>query len=65
MIQQIGDAISLLRENGKMAIVLVEQNADFAFNLADEFVLMNRGRVTRCISKPDYSKLGLIDDLAL
>tara|TARA_R110002051_G_scaffold70936_4_gene127865 strand:- start:5388 stop:6083 length:696 start_codon:yes stop_codon:yes gene_type:complete len=65
VIQQIGDAISLLRENGKMAIVLVEQNADFAFNLADEFVLMNRGRVTRCISKPDYSKQGLIDDLAL
>jgi urea transport system ATP-binding protein len=65
VIQQIGDAISVLRDSDKMAIVLVEQNADFAFNLADEFVLMNRGRVTRQVAKPDYSKEALIKDLAL
>ncbi len=65
VIQQIGDAISLLRNDAKMAIVLVEQNADFAFNLADRFVLMKRGTVKRHVSKSDYSKGGLIDDLAI
>lgn len=65
VIQQIGDAISMLRDGGKMAIVLVEQNADFAFNLADDFVLMNRGRVTRQAPKASYSKQDLIADLAI
>jgi urea transport system ATP-binding protein len=65
VIQQIGDAISLLRNDAKMAIVLVEQNADFTFNLADNFVLMKRGMVARHVSKRDYSKDGLIADLAI
>ncbi|MDG1377929.1 MAG: urea ABC transporter ATP-binding subunit UrtE [Yoonia sp.] len=65
VIQQIGDAISMLRTQGEIAIVLVEQNADFAFNLADEFVLMSRGRVTRKVAKKDYTKAALISDLAI
>lgn len=46
IIQQIGRVIQYLRDQGKMAIVLVEQYFDFAYDLADEFVVMERGSVT-------------------
>ncbi|SPF78236.1 urea ABC transporter ATP-binding subunit UrtE [Pseudoprimorskyibacter insulae] len=46
IIQQIGRVIETLREEGEIAIVLVEQYFDFAFGLADRFVVMNRGAVT-------------------
>jgi urea transport system ATP-binding protein len=65
VIQQIGQAILTLRDKGDMAIVLVEQNADFAFTFADTFVLMKRGRVTRSVAKADYLKEELLADLAI
>lgn len=65
VIQQIGDTLRLLREKGDMAIILVEQNADFAFGLGDSFVVMEGGRVKRRSDKADYSKAMLLDDLAL
>lgn len=65
VIQQIGDALELLRGKGDMAIVLVEQNADFAFRLGDRFVVIEAGRVKRAAPKADYSKQALVDDLAL
>jgi urea transport system ATP-binding protein len=65
VIDQIGDALRLLRTQGQMAIVLVEQNADFAYALGDAFVLMEGGRVKRRVSKADYAKQSLMDDLAL
>ena len=37
--------IELLRDRGEMAIVLVEQYLEFAAELADEFVILERGRV--------------------
>lgn len=46
IIQQIGRVIALLRDRGEMAIVLVEQYFDFAFDLADEIVVLRRGEVT-------------------
>ncbi len=46
IIQQIGKVIEYLREQGTMAIVLVEQYFDFAFGLADQFVVLERGAVT-------------------
>lgn len=46
IIQQIGRVISYLRDQGKMAIVLVEQYFDFAYELADDFVVLERGTVT-------------------
>ncbi|MGX0903345.1 urea transport system ATP-binding protein [Roseovarius sp. MBR-79] len=45
IIQQIGDVIRLLRDEGEIAIVLVEQYFDFAYGLADEIVVLNRGEV--------------------
>ena len=45
IIKDIGRAIRYLREEGKMAIVLVEQYFDFARALADRYAVMERGEV--------------------
>ena len=45
IIKDIGNVIKLLRDRGNMAIVLVEQYLDFAKELADEFFILERGRV--------------------
>ena len=45
IIKDIGRAIIYLREQGKMAILLVEQYFDFARELADTFAVMERGEV--------------------
>ncbi len=65
VIQQIGDALRLLRTQGEMAIVLVEQNADFAHALGDAFVVMEGGRIKRTAIREDYAKADLVADLAL
>ncbi len=45
IIKDIGRAIRYLRQQGRMAIVLVEQYFDFACELADRYTVMDRGRV--------------------
>jgi urea transport system ATP-binding protein len=45
IIKDIGRAIDYLRGKGDMAIVLVEQYFDFARDLADDFIVMDRGAV--------------------
>ena len=45
IIKDIGRAISYLRHRGDMAIVLVEQYFEFARELADTFILLERGEV--------------------
>ena len=45
IIKDIGRAITFLRNRGDMAIVLVEQYFEFARELADRFVLLERGEV--------------------
>ncbi len=45
IIDQIGDAIRMLREEGEMAILLVEQYLDFCKELGDDFAILERGRV--------------------
>jgi urea transport system ATP-binding protein len=45
IIKDIGRAIRYLRDKGTMAIVLVEQYFDFAQELADRFIVMERGEV--------------------
>ncbi len=46
IIKDIGRTISYLRNKGDMAIVLVEQYLDFAKELADRWLVMDRGEVT-------------------
>ncbi|MBV1704062.1 MAG: urea ABC transporter ATP-binding subunit UrtE, partial [Hyphomicrobiales bacterium] len=43
IIKDIGRAIAHLRRRGGMAIVLIEQYVDFARDLADSFVVLDRG----------------------
>ena len=45
VIQDIGRVITYLKEKGEMAIVLVEQYFDFAYDLGDAFYVLNRGAV--------------------
>jgi urea transport system ATP-binding protein len=44
IIKDIERVISLLRDRGGMAIVLVEQYFEFAKRLADSFIILNRGK---------------------
>ncbi len=45
IIQQIGEVIRHLRTTSGMAIILVEQYFDFAYELADRFIALRRGEV--------------------
>ncbi len=56
IIQQIGRVISLLRDEGKMAIVLVEQYFEFAYGLADRFTVLKRGSVVMAGDKATLTK---------
>lgn len=53
IIKQIGEVIKYLRSKGDMAIILVEQFFDFAFDLGDHFVALERGRVIHDATKAD------------
>lgn len=56
IIQDIGRAISYLRDTGDMAIVLVEQYFEFARDLADRFTVMDRGEVVLAGEKADMNE---------
>ncbi len=45
IIDQIGEAIKLLRSEGQMSILLVEQYLDFCKELGDNFAILERGAV--------------------
>lgn len=58
IIDQIGDTLKVLKSDGTLAILLVEQYVDFCREIADRFYAMDRGAVT--ISGPISS---LTDDV--
>jgi urea transport system ATP-binding protein len=58
IIDQIGDAIKMLRDEGEMAILLVEQYLDFCKELGDDFAILERGRVAA-----EGPMTGLTDEL--
>ncbi len=60
IIQQIGRVIEYLRDQGSMAIVLVEQYFAFAYGLADSFYVLNRGAVSLSGAKSDISEDALM-----
>ena len=64
IIAQIGRVIASLRDRGDMAIVLVEQYFDFAFDLGDGFALMERGRVVMSGAQGAISRKALHGRLA-
>ena len=65
IIQMIGRTIDILRSRGDIAIVLVEQNFDFAFKNADHFHIMQRGQITKSIPKVSADRATLLDALMI
>lgn len=65
IIQQIGDVIRILCEKGDMAIVLVEQFFDFAYDLGDDFVVMQRGEVALSKRAADLSREELYESVSV
>ena len=59
IITQIGEVISHLKLQQKMAIILVEQYFDFAFGLADQIYAMTRGEIVYEGRKSKISKAKL------
>lgn len=65
IIQQIGRVISLLRERGDMAILLVEQFFDFAYDLGDQIYVLKRGAVDLQGRKSEISRDDLLKAVAI
>lgn len=65
IIQQIGNVIKSLRDRGDMAIVLVEQYFDFAFDLADRVVVLQRGAVVHSGAKTDIPRETLLSKVSV
>ncbi|PJE36951.1 urea ABC transporter ATP-binding subunit UrtE [Pseudooceanicola lipolyticus] len=61
IIQQIGRVIRYLRDKGDIAIILVEQYFDFAYENADRFVVLRRGAVMKSGSHDDLSRAELLE----
>ena len=65
IIKQIGTVIELLRDEGEIAIVLVEQYFDFAYGLADRFCVLNRGRVVLSAKAADVTRQDIFAQVAI
>ena len=65
IIKDIGRAISYLRGLKQMAIVLVEQYLDFASELGDHFVVMDRGAIVYSCDRAGMEESALKRALAI
>ncbi|MCF3934726.1 urea ABC transporter ATP-binding subunit UrtE [Acuticoccus sp. M5D2P5] len=65
IIKQIGEVIKYLRDQRTMAIVLVEQYFQFAYDLADEFVVLERGAVTLTGDKSAITEERLLEAVSV
>ena len=65
IIAQIGRVIAGLRDKGSMAIVLVEQRFDFAWDLADRIVVLRRGSVLRDEERKTASREAVLADVSV
>jgi urea transport system ATP-binding protein len=65
IIKQIGKVIELLRDEGEISIVLVEQFFDFAVGLADRFVVMTRGEVSYRTEKATLDRDRLLASVSI
>ena len=65
IIQQIGEVIRHLRDQKDMAIILVEQFFEFAYELADQFYVLRRGQVTLSGDKQSVPKEELLKGVSV
>lgn len=65
IIKQIGEVIRYLRDRGDMAIILVEQFFDFAYDLGDDFVALKRGEVILRDEKQKLEREALLQSVTI
>jgi urea transport system ATP-binding protein len=65
IIKDIGRAITYLRSLKQMAIILVEQYLDFARELGDRFVVMDRGSIVYSAGRDSVDETALKRAMAL
>lgn len=65
IIKQIGKVIAHLRDEGQMAIVLVEQYFDFGFELADRITVLKRGAVVTSSLKSELNREAVLEAVAI
>ena len=65
IIKDIGRAISYLRSLKEMAIILVEQYLDFAQELGDQLVVMDRGSIVYASDKANMDEAAIKRALAI
>jgi urea transport system ATP-binding protein len=65
IIKDIGRVIRMLADRGNMAIVLVEQYYDFAAELADQYLVMERGEVVMRGRGADMAADGVCERMAI
>ena len=65
IIQQIGEVIRHLRTTRGMAIILVEQYFDFAYELADRFIALRRGEVIINGTREDVTRDELLQTVTV
>jgi urea transport system ATP-binding protein len=65
IIKDIGRAIAYLRNLGQIAIILVEQYLDFAQELGDQFLVMDRGSVIYSSGRADLDEAALKRAMAI
>ena len=65
IIKDIGRVIRMLADRQTMAIVLVEQYYDFAAELADQYLLMERGEIVQRGRGADMEREGVRDRMSI
>jgi urea transport system ATP-binding protein len=65
IIKDIGRVIRMLADRGNMAIVLVEQYYDFAAELADQYLVMERGEVVMRGRGADMAADGVCERMSI
>ncbi len=65
IIKDIGRAISYLRDQGGMAILLVEQYFEFARDLCDRYAVMDRGQIVLSGTRADMDEAQVRRKLAV
>ncbi|SFA70193.1 amino acid/amide ABC transporter ATP-binding protein 2, HAAT family [Poseidonocella pacifica] len=65
IIQQIGRVIAYLRDRGDMAIILVEQYFSFAYDIADQFYVLERGSVKMAGRKAELDRAELLSAVSV
>ncbi len=65
VIQHIGEVIKHLRGQGNMAILLVEQFFEFAWELGDHFTVLRRGEVISSTTKSQTTRETLLQGVSV